>query len=671
MTLALEHKRSSPRARAATRAVPQPGTTRVSTPPVVQTARACACGGSCPRCASASSITIGPSDDDFEREADAVANRVMRMPNGEAPVRSGVPALQRKCAACEEQVHEQQRLRISRASSSAMSPGTDRVASAHVRGALNSPGHRLNDALRGFFEPRFGVDFSHVRLHSDAHAQESAREVHARAFTVGRDIVFGTGQYSPGTDEGRRLIAHELTHVVQQSDAATSRLQRQGTAAPGCPQSVTLSSGLHAVHVPSCGPTPVTASQQPSNVPVTWSLENGSGFPGAPTTVDATTSISAAGAITVSPAQTPGYLVVTATGSSGCSASSPLNIASTPTGVAQTRIIGPLTTSAVNYGAQFENTLNAASGNPAHLLQVKVNERFSGLATPDAATHAVPTPFGTFTLRSNPWTPNSDAPGWDVTASGVQGPDRISTERNFIDVGRFVSSASNPTPATTLTSATPVGFSVQQDLHWFCPQAAVGSQWISPPFVTLTHTRHLMEASGNLTFVTGIPTPSIAAQSDPYTGQPAFIHAAANPNPVTVSATVPPGSPRGTRPPPANTTTVTADTLPSSLSALTGRHDRRFTIQGNALGCRVNATTGVVTVGTTPGAITVRVGDTDRTNRNFDEVVVTITAAASPAPTAPTPTPTAPQKPHPGLYLPPPKPEDYSAPPPLPVIPQK
>src|SRR5262249_62036189 len=81
MTLALEHKRSSPRARAATRAVPQPGTTRVSTPPVVQTARACACGGSCPRCASASSITIGPSDDDFQPEPDAVANPVNRMPH--------------------------------------------------------------------------------------------------------------------------------------------------------------------------------------------------------------------------------------------------------------------------------------------------------------------------------------------------------------------------------------------------------------------------------------------------------------------------------------------------------------------------------------------------------------------------------------------------------------
>src|SRR5262249_2600511 len=157
----------------------------------------------------------------------------------------------------------------------------------------------------------------------------------ALAFTVGRDIVFGRGQYSPGTFEGRRLIAHELAHVVQQSGgAAAPRLQRQGAPGPGCPQSVTLSSGFRPVHVPSCGPTPVNASQQPSNVPVTWSLANGAtvpSFPGSPTTVDPATSISAAGVIAVAPTQRPGYIVVTATGSTGCGQSVALNIASTPT----------------------------------------------------------------------------------------------------------------------------------------------------------------------------------------------------------------------------------------------------------------------------------------------------------------------------------------------------
>jgi hypothetical protein len=182
--------------------------------------------------------------------------------------------------------------------------------------------------------------------------------------------------------------------------------------------------------------------------------------------------------------------------------------------------------------------------------------------------------------------------------------------------------------------------------------------------VTLTHTRHLHLTSGDVTFVTGIPAPSLAATSDDYTGQPASVHAAAAPNPVTVSATVPRGSPRGTPRPTPNTTTVTADTLPSSLAGLTGTHGLRFSIRGPARGCRVNATTGEVTVGTTPGTITVRVRDVNRRNRNFDEVVITI---AAPAPAAPSASP-PPPVPHPGLH-PSSAPGDIGPPPPLPAAP--
>jgi len=76
---------------------------------------------------------------------------------------------------------------------------------------------KSNSKERAYFEPRFGVDFSQVRLHSDAQAAESARALNAKAYTLGQDVVFGTGQYISGTSEGRRLMAHELTHVVQQS----------------------------------------------------------------------------------------------------------------------------------------------------------------------------------------------------------------------------------------------------------------------------------------------------------------------------------------------------------------------------------------------------------------------------------------------------------------------
>jgi Domain of unknown function (DUF4157)/Annexin/Lysine-specific metallo-endopeptidase len=85
-----------------------------------------------------------------------------------------------------------------------------------VHEVLNSPGQLLDAGTRAFMEPRFGHDFSQVRVHTDGRAAESARAVNALAYAVGRDIVFGSGQYSPGTSEGRRLMAHELTHVVQQ-----------------------------------------------------------------------------------------------------------------------------------------------------------------------------------------------------------------------------------------------------------------------------------------------------------------------------------------------------------------------------------------------------------------------------------------------------------------------
>ena len=75
----------------------------------------------------------------------------------------------------------------------------------------------LAESKRAYFEPRFGRDFSQVRVHTDTRTAESAWAVNARAFTVGRDVVFRAGKYVPGKSEGRRLMAHELTHVMQQS----------------------------------------------------------------------------------------------------------------------------------------------------------------------------------------------------------------------------------------------------------------------------------------------------------------------------------------------------------------------------------------------------------------------------------------------------------------------
>jgi hypothetical protein len=86
-----------------------------------------------------------------------------------------------------------------------------------VPDVLSSPGQPLETHTRSFMESRFGQDFSQVRIHTDARASESACSVHALAYTVGQDVVFGAGQYTPETNVGRRLLAHELTHTIQQS----------------------------------------------------------------------------------------------------------------------------------------------------------------------------------------------------------------------------------------------------------------------------------------------------------------------------------------------------------------------------------------------------------------------------------------------------------------------
>lgn len=139
------------------------------------------------------------------------------------PIPSGL--LQRKCTCggtpgmdgeCEE--CRQKRLSLQRRATNQAEPAT---VPPIVHDVLRSPGQPLDAQTRAFMEPRFGHDFSQVRVHTNARAGESATAVNALAYTVGRNVVFGTGQYAPGTMEGRRLLAHELTHVVQQKSSQT------------------------------------------------------------------------------------------------------------------------------------------------------------------------------------------------------------------------------------------------------------------------------------------------------------------------------------------------------------------------------------------------------------------------------------------------------------------
>jgi len=138
--------------------------------------------------------------------------------------------LQRKCACGGEEKCERFRAKSLQRWASGAAPES---VPRSVNDALRSPGQSLDRDTRGFMETRFGHDFSRVRVHTDARATESASSVRAAAYTVGEHIVFGAGQYSPRSHDGKTLLAHELTHVVQQQRAEASQLDamRHGTAA--------------------------------------------------------------------------------------------------------------------------------------------------------------------------------------------------------------------------------------------------------------------------------------------------------------------------------------------------------------------------------------------------------------------------------------------------------
>ncbi len=184
-------------------------------------------------------LAIGQMNDPLEHEADHVADAVMSMPDPSLPITIAAPRISRKCDACEEESQPLQTKTIE--SSVAPSRGETGI----VEEVLRTPGQPLGLESRAFFAPRFGRDFSQVRVHSDAQAAASAQSIGALAYTAGQHIVFQTGQYAPGTQSGGRLLAHELAHVVQQGGAGEGRpagsflsgdrIQRQPAGAPPPP----------------------------------------------------------------------------------------------------------------------------------------------------------------------------------------------------------------------------------------------------------------------------------------------------------------------------------------------------------------------------------------------------------------------------------------------------
>jgi hypothetical protein len=183
--------------------------------------------------------TVNSPGDRYEREADDVADKVMRM--AETAPHASALVIQRKCAACED---EEKKRKVQTKRVSAKTGDTTLDAETAARAAEHG-GWPLPDGVRSFFETRFDQDFSRVRVHTDSNAADGARAVRARAYTIGHDIVFAPGEYAPASLEGKRLLAHELVHVVQQGASAPNAqaacsghapaIQRQESATPKKP----------------------------------------------------------------------------------------------------------------------------------------------------------------------------------------------------------------------------------------------------------------------------------------------------------------------------------------------------------------------------------------------------------------------------------------------------
>jgi hypothetical protein len=201
-------------------------------------------------------LKISHPSDMYEREADRVADAVlrephpvaasstviggqaqgvslqrMRAPDGDGlhrpleltriPLSSTDNNVQRRCSSCEEEnleerTGEEQEVSLLQRRESSGAATSSATSMTTQSSAPRDGGQPLSESARAFFEPRFGYEFGQVRVHSDTRASESARDVNALAYTVGRDIVFGAGQYAPETTDGKRLLAHELAHVAQQ-----------------------------------------------------------------------------------------------------------------------------------------------------------------------------------------------------------------------------------------------------------------------------------------------------------------------------------------------------------------------------------------------------------------------------------------------------------------------
>ncbi|MFN6355283.1 MAG: DUF4157 domain-containing protein [Cyanobacteriota bacterium] len=165
-------------------------------------------------------LTVGEPNDPYEQEADRVAEQVMRMPE---PEQTGTATKQPTHGPLDRELLQAEGL-----------PGTTPLISPSLErqlAASQAKGNPLPQATRGFMESRFGRDFSRVRIHADREAGEASKALEAKAFTHGQDVYFGAGSFEPETSEGKQLLAHELTHVVQQQQISMIHRAMEGNTA--------------------------------------------------------------------------------------------------------------------------------------------------------------------------------------------------------------------------------------------------------------------------------------------------------------------------------------------------------------------------------------------------------------------------------------------------------
>lgn len=174
-------------------------------------------------------LAMSAPGDAYEREADHIAKQIMRMPERQHQHTCSCAG---SCPKCQSKKSNALQRHLQPKRFQRSEPAKVDIPSS-IHKTLQSTGQPLPASTRAFMEPRFGHNFSQVRVHTDTQAADSAGTINARAYTVGRDVVFGRGQYAPNTHSGRNLLAHELTHVVQQNASTQSGRNTLPIGEPG------------------------------------------------------------------------------------------------------------------------------------------------------------------------------------------------------------------------------------------------------------------------------------------------------------------------------------------------------------------------------------------------------------------------------------------------------